>query len=337
MDRHQRVHEALRGRAPDRVPVSAWGHFYHVENSAEAMARSMLEFQERYDWDYMKVNPRASYHSEGFGARYVQSGVVGDRPVCTHHPLHAASDWGKLVPLDPGEGALGEHLRAVATLRKGLGGRVPFMMTVFSPLMIASFLSGLRSDFSNLQEVAAQVRRIRSEDPDAVGHGLAAIAETFATYVRRLAAEGVDGIYFATVWGSDLLVTAEEFRTLARPWDLEVLDAAQGLPFNMLHVCGNRIHFEGTADYPAHVIHWDNHGERNPPLDDPRARPPRVIAGGVNRKLLAAGTPLEIRAQAREALTATGGRNFFLAPSCAIALAETPEENLRALRAVVEE
>ena len=336
MNRHQRIEEALRGGTPDRVPVSAWGHFYHLENSAEAMARSMLAFQERYDWDYMKVNPRASYHCEGFGAEYTQSGVVGARPVCTRHPLHAAGDWRKLVPLSPSEGALGEHLRALDTLRRGLAGRVPFMMTVFSPLMIASFLAGLRSDFSNLRAVAGAVLGMYREDPQAVRAGLAAIAETFAAYVRRLAAGGVDGIYYATVWGSDLLVTPEEYRSLARPWDLQVLEAAAGLPFNMLHVCGNRIHFESMADYPAHAIHWDNHGERNPPLDDPRARPPRVIAGGVHRGLLASGTPEQVGVQAREALRATGGRSFLLAPSCAIALAETPEANLRALRAAVE-
>ena len=51
----------------DRPPVSMWRHFYAEETAADTLAEAMLGFQREYDWDFMKVNPRASYHAEDWG------------------------------------------------------------------------------------------------------------------------------------------------------------------------------------------------------------------------------------------------------------------------------
>ncbi len=337
MNRHERIHAALSGKKVDRIPVSAWGHFYHREQTAEGLAESMLSFQELYDWDFMKINPRASYHAEGWGYTYRQSGKPGDRPECTSYPIHSSEDWRKLEPLSATQGPLGEHLHAVDLIRKGLQGRVPFLMTVFSPLMVASFLMNLRSDFQNLSSVGATIKRHYQENPDAVSQGLAVIAETFADFVRKLASAGVDGIYFATNLASESLLTPGEYRKLARPHDMLVLEAAIKLPFNILHLCGNRIYLEAMADYPVHAIHWDMHGELNPNMAEGKTMGPQAVAGGVKREVIAKGTPGEIEAQARRALLQTGGERFILAPSCSVAIADAPEANLRALRAASEE
>ena len=337
MNRHERVQAALQGKRVDRVPVSAWGHLYHLENSAQGLADAMLSFQKKYNWDFMKINPRACYHAEGWGFTYRQSGRPGERPEYTGYPLRSVEDWKKLEPLSSNKGALAEHLHAVELIRKGLHGQVPFIMTVFSPLMVASCLANLSSDFQNLTEVSATVKRHYQEDPQAVSKGLSAIAETFADYVRKLVSAGVDGIFYATIWASDLLLTPQEYRKLARPHDMLVLEASIKLPFNMLHVCGNRIHFEAMADYPVHAIHWDMHGELNPNMAEGKTITPCAVAGGVNRKVMSGGTPDEIKVQVRRALIQTRRERLLLAPSCAVAIADTPDTNLLALRAAVEE
>jgi uroporphyrinogen decarboxylase len=170
-----------------------------------------------------------------------------------------------------------------------------------------------------------------------VSKGLSAIAQTFADYVLKLALVGVDGIFYATTWASDSLMTAQEYWKLARPYDMLVLEAAIKLPFNMLHICGNRIHFEAMANYPVHAIHWDMRGELNPSLAEGKTITPCAVADGVNRKLMSGGTPDQIKAQGGRALIQARKERFLLAPSCAVDITDTPETNLLAMRATAEE
>src|SRR5256712_13809919 len=72
MTKPERVLAALHGDAVDHVPVSAWWHDFAREWSAADLAETTLEAYRKYDWDFIKVNPRASYFGEAFGANYAQ-------------------------------------------------------------------------------------------------------------------------------------------------------------------------------------------------------------------------------------------------------------------------
>src|SRR5258708_3030702 len=69
VNKKERVDAALRGDQVDRVPASMWGHDFEREWNPHSLAEAMVENFTRYDWDYMKVNPRASYHVEGWGVK----------------------------------------------------------------------------------------------------------------------------------------------------------------------------------------------------------------------------------------------------------------------------
>src|SRR3989442_1339682 len=70
MTKNERVAAALKGDHVDTVPVSAWWHDFEREWSAADLAAATLEAYRKYDWDFIKVNPRASYFGEAFGAKY---------------------------------------------------------------------------------------------------------------------------------------------------------------------------------------------------------------------------------------------------------------------------
>ena len=74
MNKKERVDAALRDAPVDRVPASMWGHDFEREWSAQGLAEATVENFTRYDWDYVKVNPRASYHVEGWKVRVKPSG-----------------------------------------------------------------------------------------------------------------------------------------------------------------------------------------------------------------------------------------------------------------------
>ena len=76
MNHRERVLACLAGGDVDRPPVSMWRHFYAEETAPDTLAEAMLGFQRDYDWDFMKVNPRASYHAEDWGLT-MRAGVDG--------------------------------------------------------------------------------------------------------------------------------------------------------------------------------------------------------------------------------------------------------------------
>ena len=124
MTPHERVWAALRGEAVDRPPISFWGHFYHRESSAADLVDATIEFQARYHWDWVKLNPRKHYHVEPWGVRYQYSGRPGEKPLLESVPIRSGDDWNTINEVSHEAGALGEQLDAVRRLRRAApGGR----------------------------------------------------------------------------------------------------------------------------------------------------------------------------------------------------------------------
>lgn len=327
MNRRQRLEAAINGGTPDRVPVSAWGHFYPQETSAPGLADAMVGFFDRYDWDFMKVHARASYHVEGWGFTYEPSHDPARLHVCTGHPIDSAQAWRKLKPLPLDTPALAEQIEAIRLIRSRIADDVPLIMTVFSPLDSAEKL---------VDRNAALLKAHIEEDPEALEQGLAAIADTFARFMKQLVAEGVDGIYFSTKWANNIKLSASQYQRLVRPFDLQVLEPARGLWCNILHLCEDAVQLAAMADYPVQVFHWDSHTPANPSLADGQRLLGRAVGGGVDAGTLARGTPGQILDKARTAIESLQGRNLVLGPGCSVQVAATPHENLLALRQSVE-
>ena len=70
MTQRERLKAALAGTRVDRVPVSAWGHFFTEEVDPDRFIAATMAFQKSFDWDFLKVHSRASYHVEGWGFTY---------------------------------------------------------------------------------------------------------------------------------------------------------------------------------------------------------------------------------------------------------------------------
>src|SRR5438067_12944393 len=80
VNKKERVDAALRGEGRDHNPGSMWGHDFEREWSAQSLAEAMVENFTTYDWDFMKINPRASYHVEGWKVKVRPSGETYKAP-----------------------------------------------------------------------------------------------------------------------------------------------------------------------------------------------------------------------------------------------------------------
>lgn len=325
MNKKERVDAALRGDQVDRVPASMWGHDFVREWSAQSHAESMVENFTRYDWDYMKVNPRACYHVEDWGVKVRPSGDKYKPPIFEDTPIKSAADWRRLPILEPDQGALGEQLHALQLINHSVGFDAYFVETIFCPLGIAKYLAG------NKNELVLQTIR---EDRIAMHAALRVITETFANYAIACMEQGASGIFYATNgWASEGMLTLDQYREFGEQYDLEFLDTIKShSKFNILHNCGSHIYFDLLATYPVEVLSWADNLEGNPDLGEGKRRSGKAVMGGISQKgALQSGSPAQVREEVARSLELTSGRHFLLAPGCSIP-PETPVRNLEAIR-----
>jgi len=321
MTKRERVMAALRGEPVDRVPLAFWLHNFATENSSKGLAEETLRLLRRFDWDFLKPQSRAQCFAEMWGLAYAPSDDRTRPYTVTHTPVEDAAGLAALRPVDPSKGALGEQLEALRLIRAAVGPAVPIIWTIFSPLMILPML--VRGG----RDRALALARSASRETDAA---LAAMAETLAAYARACVEAGADGLFYATNVATRDLISAEECRRWQRPWDRLVLEAAAGAPFNVLHVCGSKIHFDEFADYPVTAFSWAT-VPGNPSLDTVHVRTGRAVVGGLPAKPeIATLTAGALVARVRRAVVEMSGRWLLLGPDCSIN-PDTPEPLLAAV------
>jgi len=320
MTKNERVFAALKGAAVDHVPVSAWWHDFEREWSADALAETTLEQYRKYDWDFVKVNPRATYYGEDWGATYAQR--EGRQPDLIEPGVSSPHDLQRIQPLDVTRGAYGEQLEALRLIAAGLADEAPFIQTVFSPLAVMSRITGSTK----------YVQKLMAEHWNELLITLDPITETLASYARECLGAGAAGIFYATVeWGSTDVISSQDYDRFCRPFDLRVLQAVADAPFNVLHVCRAHNHLTRLLDYPVAAFHWDTHAEGNPTLSKAASKTERAVMGGVSHeRTILEGNPKDVQLEAAAAIGEMGGKRFLLAPGCSID-PQTPEANLRAL------
>lgn len=327
MTHWERVRAALRGDEVDRPPISVWRHFYQKENSIEGLAEAMLGFQQQHDWDFMKVNPRANYHAEDWGLRLNLSQSDYVEPALADWPVKKSADLAAVRPLEINSGVLGKHLQALGKIAQGLDGKVPFIMTVFTPLSIAGRLA--ESDDAMLGFLR--------EHPDLVHMALEAVTDTFERFAKETINVGASGIFFATTtWGTYDRLTDEEYAEFGRPYDLRILEAVQDAEFNILHVCKSNNMLRSLADYPVAAFNWDAQDDTNSNLREGHEITGKTVIGGIShRTKLPNGSPETVKDEANGVAQIMSGTGWMLGPGCSIT-PNSPQANLNALRSALD-
>jgi len=319
MTKGQRVQAALARRPVDRPPVAFWRHVPEVDHTARGLAEAMLAFQRRWGLDLIKIMSSGVYCVEDWGCRVAYRGSPNGAKTCTQHAIQQVSDWAKLKPLDPGQGALGRELEALRLILAGRDDDVPVLHTVFAPLTIARKLSGdrLPGDLRN--------------HPDAVMAALDSITETVIRYVAAVAQIGADGIFYASQDASRDVLGEGEHARFSMPYSWQVLESLSASSlFTMLHLHGEHIYFDRKATLPVAAMNWHDRLTA-PSLGDALRRFKGAVAGGLNEKeTLVNGPASAVTAQVADAIQQTGGTGVIIAPGCVLPLA-TPDEHLDAV------
>lgn len=322
MKKRDRLAAALRGEATDRPLVALWRHFPTDDQDPEQLAQSAAAFQTQHDWDFLKLTPASSYTVEGWGCHVTYRGHPEGTSEILERPITQPRDWTRLDVLDPQNGALGRQLTTIRRTRELVGPDIPILETIFSPLSQAKYLIGGGLEIIHL-------RRHRTE----LQHALDIITETTKRYVQAALAAGADGIFYAVQHASAALLSETEYRTICRPLDLHILEAAQHATCTLLHLHGLNTYFELVADYPVHALNWHDR-DTGPSLAEGARHFPGMVVGGLSQRDLIEGTPHSIQTHAHEAIAQLGGRRLCLSTGCVMQTI-TPWGNIRALRDAV--
>ncbi len=325
MNKRERVYAALHGEPVDRLPVSLWRHFHKQDQTPQGLARATLEFARRYDLDLIKVTPSGLYGIEDWGASISRASNDDTPPRLKRPVIDSPEDWRRLAALSVEEGSLGRGLQALRAIRAELKHEeTPVLMTIFSPLTLAYKMAG-----------EAALEHLRQHPTD-LHFGLAIIAETMARYGLAALTAGADGVFFATQLAGSSLLTPDEYREFGERYDLIVLEyLARQTELTVLHLHGQDVFFDLVHRYPVAAVSW--HDRETPPsLREAAERTDKALMAGLDRDLLATGSPEEVAEQVRDVQQQTGGRRLILAPACVIH-PETPDANLQAVVQAVDD
>ncbi|KWX85149.1 uroporphyrinogen-III decarboxylase, partial [Paenibacillus riograndensis] len=119
--RQERFQAIFSGERADRPIVSGWRHFIDKEQNADDLAGTTIAFTRQFDWDWVKINPRATYLAEAWGNEYDfgHYQTVFPRQLTTVVPAAAL-----LLQLEANKATqsppLLAQLDAVATIRRSL-------------------------------------------------------------------------------------------------------------------------------------------------------------------------------------------------------------------------
>lgn len=320
-----RLEACLAGEQPDRPPVALWRHFPVDDQTPEGLAAATLAFQRTYDFDLVKVTPASSYCLVDWGCVDEWRGATEGTRTYTRRVVQEPEDWERLTVLDPGKGRLGDQLESLRRIVKELGPDTPVIQTIFNPLSQAKNLAGGNRLLVHLRK-----------HPDALHAGLRTITESIQRFNEAARETGIAGVFYAVQHAQYGLLSEPEYATFGSFYDRQALKPAEDLWLNLLHLHGEDVMFDLFVDYPVAILNWHDR-DTWPSLEEGQRRFSGAVCGGISREAtIVYGTPDEVRAEARQAIEATGGRRFILGTGC-VAPIIAPHGNLMAARRAVEE
>lgn len=324
MDKRERLEKTISGEAVDRIAVALWRHWPGDDQRAADLARSIIDYQKTYDWDFVKVTPASNHSVADYGVQDEWRGSLEGTREVTRYPVKKSLDWTELRPLDPARGELGKYLEALRLIGDAVTD-APVIATIFNPLAQAKHLAGN----------TLLLRHMRTQ-PDRVRSGLNVLTENTLRLIEALKRYPISGIFYAVQHASYDLLAEEEYRSFGVPYDLKILEALpQKWWFNVMHLHGQTPMFKLCAAYPVQVVNWHDR-ETEPDLALGKSLVRGAVCGGLAQwDDLHQSTPTGLREVIREGYEKTSGRRFILATGC-VSLITTPVSNLRTVRQSVE-
>ncbi len=327
MQKRERLERALAGESVDRVPVALWRHWPGDDQRYADLARSIIDFQHDYNWDFLRVMPSRQFQVIDYGVQDIWEGDPAGFRKINKRVISRSLDWTELRPLSPTRGALSQQIECMKLVARAMQPQdVPILQTVYSPLLQAAQLGGREKVLRDL--------RLR---PDRLRTGLDQLTESttrFLLELRKL--PSLAGIFLVTEFASHDIMSEAEYTAIALPSIQNILSS---LPehwwLNILQVGGASPMLKLFYDLPLQSLNWDTR-KADIELSQAKSLFAGATCGGLSdHDDLLQGTPALLRSRISQALKLSESRRFILSGSGA-GYVTAPISNIRAVRSIVE-
>lgn len=314
----ERIQACFNSEQTDRTPIALWRHFPEEDQNPETLAAATIQFQQKYDFDIVKVTPASSFavRDWGVGDEW-QNNPEGSRAYIKH-VIQSPQDWETLKPLDPSAPHLAAQLECLRLVREGIGADTPVIQTIFNPMSQAKNLAGNDLLLEHIKKF-----------PEAVMKGLETITKTTVKFIEAAHDSGIDGIFYAIQHAQGGMMELDEYKSFALPYDQEALKPADDLWCNLLHLHGTDVYFSLLRLMNFQIVNWHDR-ESYPSLLEAQSVFRGAVCGGIRQDTLYTGNQDKVREEARDAIKQTKGRKFILGTGCVVYY-QSPEENIRAV------
>ena len=351
MDSMERIKAMVEGKPVDRIGLAAWYHMPLLDHVAKDFAEGMINSVQVMKWDVCKLQYHGYYFVSAFGEKYI--------PSVTATQLYGpVTEW--LVPHPKmfkdlklpslTEGPLARELEMTKRVVDVLGGKLPILPTIFSPMHAAQWLTG-GSDHPEY------IKAFIKYNPEDVQKGLEIITEATFRFLDELKKIGIDGIFLADIYAQKELMDTETHDEFVKKYDLQILNyCKKDTWFNILHAHGwKNIRFEEyeKAGYPVQAYNWEDcyrdstlkDGDHVTSLADARKITDKILMGGIefwndfNSPTNDRWAVKEVlKKRLVDALDALGpdDKKFIFTPGCSVKM-HVPEYRMKLMHEVVEE
>lgn len=338
MTRKERIQAALAKKEVDRLPVSVWMHFSKYDQDPRSLAECMINFNEKYDYDFIKLMPFGAYTTPDWGAKLDIFCDKYKEVVISAPGIGCIEDYYRIDALPPTYGTWGKQLQLVQYMSKIGRKDTPFIQTVFTPMTTLRKLAG------------ARLITDMTETPEAIHKALFEITKTTVHFVQACIDAGTSGFFFATQCADFDYMSSDMHAEFCKPYDLQVINSFKDATyFNVLHIHGSNIMFDTVKNYPLNCLSWHDRFPSGPDFAKARQISEKAFLGGIKEaptvvngilhysSFLSESTPQQIIEHIKTAMAMIkDGKGLLIGPGC-VADPRVSDENLKAVREAVEQ
>ena len=305
MDKFDLIKKVFKNEATEKVPYTIWKHFPKFDKSPEGLLKAQIDFQNKFDSDIMKISISGRAFASDFGAELGGYDPVSGSRIGVKYPIEKIEDWENINKVDVIKGEFGKQIKAMKLIHQEVDGKIPTMMTVFSPFMVASQID---------PNIILHCRK----DPQLIGEQFKIIISAMTDFTKASLDAGADGIFLATQHFNNRLTEEERTELEFNPINALIKKTLKNNNFLVLHLHGNNPDFKLATKLPVDAINWHDQ-QTEPSLSQARKCFKGGLLGGLNTESWKENSnPADVSSKISSVYENFEGSGLIIAPGCVI-------------------
>jgi uroporphyrinogen decarboxylase len=305
MDKFEIIKKVFKAKPTEKVPYAIWKHFPEFDKSPEGLLKAQMDFQNKFDSDIMKISISGRAFASDFGAEMGGYDPDSGSRIGVKYPIELLEDWENVKKVDVTTGEFGIQIKAMKLIYQEVNDKIPTMMTVFSPFMVAS-------------QIDPNIISHYRENPQLIEEQLKIITSTMTDFTNASLEAGANGIFLATQHFNDKLTEKERVALEFKPMKSLIKRTLQVNNFLILHLHGDNPDYKLAATLPIDAINWHDQ-QTLPKLSEARKIFKGGLLGGLNSESWKNITnPGDISPLITSVYKSFEGSGLMISPGCVI-------------------